>query len=115
MAEPKSDLESMGYQQELLRDMGAFQNFALSFSVISILTGAVTLYAHGLDWGGPLVMTVGWPLVSFFTLFVAMSLAEWGRPGLHIWRELNEELPKLVDREVTRAMKGYDWSGSFKK
>jgi hypothetical protein len=46
---------------------------------------------------------------------VAMTLAEWGRPGLHIWRELNEELPKLVDREVTRALKGYDWSGSFKK
>jgi amino acid transporter len=76
VADARSDLEALGYKQELLRDMGAFQNFALSFSVISILTGAVTLYAHGLDWGGPLVMTVGWPLVSIFTLFVAMSLAE---------------------------------------
>jgi amino acid transporter len=75
-AEPQSDLEALGYKQELAREMGAFQNFALSFSVISILTGAVTLYAHGLDWGGPLVMTLGWPLVSFFTLFIALSLAE---------------------------------------
>ncbi len=76
MSEPKSELELLGYKQELLRDLGAFQNFALSFSVISILTGAVTLYSHGLDWGGPLVMTVGWPLVSCFTVFIALSLAE---------------------------------------
>ena len=38
-AEPTGELEALGYKQELLRDMGAFQNFALSFSVISILTG----------------------------------------------------------------------------
>ncbi|MBL9038029.1 MAG: amino acid permease [Archangium sp.] len=56
--------------------MGGFQNFALSFSVISILTGAVTLYGHGLRWGGPLVMTVGWPVVALFTCFIAASLAE---------------------------------------
>ncbi len=56
--------------------MGAFQNFALSFSVISILTGAVTLYGDGLKWGGPLVMTLGWPLVAVFTCFIAASLAE---------------------------------------
>jgi amino acid transporter len=70
------DLASLGYAQELLRGMGGFQNFALSFSVISILTGAVTLYGHGLTWGGPLEMTVGWPLVAFFTFFIAASLAE---------------------------------------
>lgn len=33
------ELAALGYKQELLRDMGAFQNFALSFSIISILTG----------------------------------------------------------------------------
>lgn len=70
------DLAELGYAQELLRDMGAFQNFALSFSVISILTGAVTLYGHGLTWGGPFVMAVGWPLVALFTVFIALSLAE---------------------------------------
>src|SRR5688572_17541146 len=56
--------------------MGGFSNFALSFSIISILTGAVTLYGHGLKFGGPLVMLAGWPLVCFFTLFVAASLAQ---------------------------------------
>lgn len=71
-----NELAGLGYKQELLRDMGAFQNFALSFSIISILTGAVTLYGHGLTWGGPLVMAVGWPLVALFTLSIALSLAE---------------------------------------
>lgn len=79
MSEPIDDsgeLAKLGYAQELLRSMGPFQNFALSFSIISILTGAVTLYGDGLKWGGPLVMTVGWPLVALFTCFVAASLAE---------------------------------------
>ncbi|MDP1922049.1 MAG: amino acid permease [Myxococcales bacterium] len=75
-ASESNDLESLGYKQELKRDVSAFQNFALSFSIISILTGAVTLYKHGLTWGGPLVMTVGWPLVVAGTLCIALSLAE---------------------------------------
>ncbi len=69
-------LRRLGYAQQLLRDMGGFGNFALSFSIISILTGAVTLYGHGLRFGGPLVMTAGWPLVAVMTLAVAASLAE---------------------------------------
>lgn len=69
-------LRRFGYAQQLLRGMGGFSNFAVSFSIISILTGAVTLYGHGLRYGGPFVMTVGWPLVSVMTLFVAASLAQ---------------------------------------
>ncbi len=69
-------LRKLGYAQQLLRDMGGFANFALSFSIISILTGAVTLYGHGLRYGGPLQMLAGWPLVTLFTLPIAMSLAE---------------------------------------
>lgn len=70
------ELAALGYEQELSRELGAFQNFALSFSIISILTGAVTLYGHGLTWGGPFVMLVGWPLVAIFTVFIALSLGE---------------------------------------
>src|SRR3954470_2297457 len=70
------DLEKMGYTQELLRNMGGFSNFAVSFSIISILTGATQLYGYGLQHGGPLQMSVGWGIVSFFTLFVALSMAE---------------------------------------
>lgn len=70
------ELEALGYKQELKRELGAFQNFALSFSIISILTGAVTLYGAGLVAGGPRVMLFGWPLVAIGTLFIGLSLAE---------------------------------------
>src|SRR5437763_2162354 len=69
-------LRRLGYAQQLLRDMGGFANFALSFSIISILTGAITLYGYGLKMGGPLEMALGWPLVSLLTLPVAASLAQ---------------------------------------
>src|SRR5690242_773 len=70
------DLRRFGYAQELFRSMGGFSNFAISFSIISILTGAVTLYGYGLENGGPLEMTLGWPLATLFTLTVAASMAE---------------------------------------
>src|SRR5690242_5501447 len=70
------DLKKLGYAQELFRSMGGFSNFAISFSIISILTGAIQLYGYGLQHGGPLVMTLGWWLVSLFTLTVALSMAE---------------------------------------
>lgn len=69
-------LSSLGYTPELSRGMGAFSNFALSFSIISVLTGAITLYGYGLKWGGPWVMTIGWPLVAVLTLPIALSLGE---------------------------------------
>src|SRR5438067_6680135 len=70
------ELRKLGYAQQLLRDMGGFANFALSFSILSVLTGAVTLYGYGLKMGGPLEMALGWPLVSLLTLPVAASLAQ---------------------------------------
>lgn len=70
------DLGAFGYAQELFRSIGGFSNFALSFSIISILTGAVTLYQYGLAMGGPAQMAFGWPLVAVFTMAVALSLAE---------------------------------------
>ena len=72
----EQELSRLGYAQELFRTMGGFSNFALSFSIISILTGAVTLYGYGLTMGGPAEMAFGWPLVTLFTLMVAMSMAE---------------------------------------
>jgi amino acid transporter len=71
-----ADLSRLGYAQQLLRDMGGFESFALSFSIISILTGAVTLYGYGLRMGGPLEMSLGWVLVTLLTLPVALSLAQ---------------------------------------
>jgi amino acid transporter len=75
-SEDERELSRLGYAQELFRTMGGFSNFAISFSIISILTGAVTLYGHGLRMGGPFEMAAGWPLVTLFTMTVAMSMAE---------------------------------------
>lgn len=84
------DLKELGYGQQLLREMGGFSNFALSFSIISILTGAVILYGHGLKFAGPIINTVGWPVASLFTLFIAASMAELASAyptagGLYFW------------------------------
>ena len=76
MQNDSQDLGRFGYAQELFRSMGGFSNFAISFSIISILTGAVTLYGYGLEMGGPLEMTLGWPIATFFTLALAASMAE---------------------------------------
>ncbi|XLR31719.1 hypothetical protein HN51_051655 [Arachis hypogaea] len=54
----------------------AISNFAFSFSIISILTGVTTLYNTGLNYGGPFSMVYGWLIASFFTMFVALSMAE---------------------------------------
>jgi amino acid transporter len=70
------DLEKMGYVQELLRDMGGFGSFAMSFSVISILTGGTQLFGYGLQHGGPFQISVGWAVVAFFTMTVALAMAE---------------------------------------
>jgi len=72
----KQDLNRFGYAQELLRSMGGFSNFAISFSIISILTGAVSLYGHGLTYGGPGMMGFGWPIVALFVMFIAAAMAE---------------------------------------
>ena len=70
------DLQKFGYVQELLRDMGGFSSFAISFSVISILTGITQLYGYGLQHGGPLQAFAGWLVVSIMTMTVALSMAE---------------------------------------
>jgi len=76
VAQDSKDLHQYGYAQQLLRDMGGFANFAVSFTIISILTGAIALFGHGLNYGGPAVNGIGWLIVSAFTLLVAASMAE---------------------------------------
>jgi amino acid transporter len=85
-----ADLHGLGYAQELLREMGGFSNFAISFSIISILTGAVILYNLGLTLAGPAAVGLGWPLVTIFTLMVAATMAEIASAyptagGLYYW------------------------------
>ena len=69
-------LHEMGYAQELDRSMSKFSNFAISFTIISILSGCLTLYGYGLAHGGPPVMLWGWLLVGTLVIFAGMSMAE---------------------------------------
>src|SRR4029078_6479417 len=84
------DLHGLGYAQELFRSMGGFSNFAISFSIISILTGAVILYDYGLAWAGTAAVVIGWPFVTIFVLAIAASMAELASAyptagGLYYW------------------------------
>lgn len=69
-------LGRLGYAQELLRRMGGFSSFAVSFSIISVLTGCITAYADAIGPGGPAALGLGWPLVCVGTMFVALAMAE---------------------------------------
>ena len=69
-------LHELGYAQELRRHMSGFTNFAVSFTIISILSGCLTLYGTGLNSGGPVIITWGWPFVGVMTLFVGLAMAE---------------------------------------
>ena len=69
-------LAELGYKQELHRGMTGFSNFAVSFSIISILAGCITTYYLAMDAGGPLAITLGWPIVGLFVLLVALAMAE---------------------------------------
>ena len=85
-----ADLHKMGYAQELFRSMGGFSNFAISFSIISILTGAVILYDYGLAWAGTAAVMIGWPLITVFVLFISASMGEIASAyptagGLYYW------------------------------
>jgi len=45
-------LHELGYAQELRRGLGTFSNFAISFSIISVLAGAITTFWLGMVVGG---------------------------------------------------------------
>ena len=83
-------LHKMGYAQELRRGMRTFSNFAVSFTIISILSGCLTLFGFAMNVGGPAVMTLGWLFVGFFVIIVALGMAEVASSyptagGLYYW------------------------------
>ncbi|KAF5319623.1 hypothetical protein D9619_008815 [Psilocybe cf. subviscida] len=72
----EAELARMGYKQELHRDLGLLQNFGVSFSIISVITGIPSLFLYGLTTGGPVVMVWGWVVVACFTMLVGLAMAE---------------------------------------
>jgi amino acid transporter len=89
-SEDEQILHKMGYAQELLRGMGGFQNFAISFTIISILAGCLTSYYIAFQWGGPVAVTWGWLIVGGFCIIVSLAMAEIASTyptagGLYYW------------------------------
>jgi len=83
-------LHELGYAQELHRRMGGFSNFAVSFTIISVLSGCLTLYYFGMAEGGPVDIVWGWIVVGFFTTIVGLGMAEIASAyptagGLYYW------------------------------
>jgi len=69
-------LNELGYKQELNRNWSAFSNFAISFSIISILAGCFTTFAQAWNNGGPVAISIGWPLISAFILIIGLCMSE---------------------------------------
>ena len=74
--EDEKHLASLGYTQELNRTWSGFSNFAISFSIISILAGCFTSFGLGWNNGGPAAIAWGWPLVSVFILIIGLCMSE---------------------------------------
>src|SRR5438034_1115809 len=83
-------LHGLGYAQELFRAMGGFSNFAISFTIISILSGCVTLFYLTTLNGGYSAASIGWPLITIFVVIIALGMAELASAyptagGLYYW------------------------------
>jgi amino acid transporter len=89
-SEDERTLHRLGYAQELFRAVGGFQNFAISFTIISILAGCLTSYSIAYLQGGPIAVSWGWLLVGLMSTLVALSMAEIASAyptagGLYYW------------------------------
>jgi amino acid transporter len=69
-------LAELGYKQELHRSWSGFSNFAISFSIISILAGCFTTFGQAWNNGGPIAISIGWPIISAFILVIGLCMSE---------------------------------------
>src|SRR4051794_24675581 len=76
LSDDEAKLHELGYAQELIRTMGGFSNFAVSFTIISILAGCLTSYYIGFLNGGPIAISWGWLIVGGMVCVVALGMAE---------------------------------------
>ena len=69
-------LAELGYKQTLNRAWSGFSNFAISFTIISILAGCFTTYGQAWNNGGPVAISIGWPLISIPILIIGFCMSE---------------------------------------
>jgi amino acid transporter len=72
----EAHLAKLGYKQELSRTWSGFSNFAISFSIISILAGCLTTYGAGIANGGPVSISWSWPIISVFIMIIGLTMSE---------------------------------------
>jgi amino acid transporter len=83
-------LAELGYKQELNRGWSGFSNFAISLTIICILSGCLTTYGQAWNAGGPIAISIGWPVISCLVLLVGLSMAELASKyptagGIYYW------------------------------
>src|SRR3954463_15591665 len=76
LSDDEKHLAKLGYSQDLNRSWSGFSNFAISFSIISILAGCFTSFALGWNNGGPAAIAWGWPILTVFILVIGMCMSE---------------------------------------
>src|SRR5215213_9998371 len=76
MTDDEKHLAKLGYKQDLNRTWSGFSNFAISFSIISILAGCFTTFGQGFNNGGPIAISWGWPIVAAFILVIGLTMSE---------------------------------------
>lgn len=74
--EDELHLARLGYSQELSRNWSGFSNFAISFSIISILAGCFTSFGLGWNNGGPAAIAWGWPILATFIMLIGFCMSE---------------------------------------
>jgi amino acid transporter len=72
----EQELAALGYKQELRRSWSGFSNFAISFSIICILSGGLTSFGQAWNNGGPAVIAIGWPVICLLILVIGICMAE---------------------------------------
>jgi len=76
LAEDVKALHNMGYAQELSRRVRVFSNFAISFSVICILSGAINSFGQATASVGGAAIGIGWPVGVLISGVFALALAQ---------------------------------------
>ena len=86
-------LHSMGYAQELERRMSAFSNFAVSFSIICILSGGINSLGQATAGAGGASIGIGWPVGCLISGVFALGMAQIASAyptagGLYHWSSI---------------------------
>ncbi len=86
-------LHGMGYAQELSRSMSKFSNFAISFSIICILSGGINSFAQAISSVGGAGAGIGWIFGCLISAMFALSMAQIASAfptagGLYHWASI---------------------------